>query len=279
MISIAYSPCPNDTFLFYHLVHKKIKGYESISEELWDVENLNQFAREGKFPVTKISFAAYFTVIDRYVLLETGSALGKGCGPILVRKKGSHANLTAQSRIVVPGLLTTANLLLSLYTESNFEAIPTRYDKIIPSLLSGEEDFGVIIHEERFTFESRGLEKVVDLGQWWEDNTGLMIPLGAIAIRRDIPRSDAIHFQRGLQESLKQAYLHPDLMKSYIQEHSQNKDPQVIQSHIDLYVNEYTKKLGTEGHKAIESLYNKALQIGFAGVQNSNLPLFLGEAE
>lgn len=278
MISIAYSPCPNDTFLFYHLVHGKVPNSGSVSEELWDVENLNEFAKLGKYPVTKISFAAYFSVMENYILLETGSALGRGCGPMVVKKKGSSANLSSSKQILVPGLLTTANLLLSLYTKGNHEPIPVRYDFIIPKLLSGESELGIIIHEERFTYESRGLEKVIDLGEWWESSTGLPIPLGAIAIRRDIERDVALAFQRSLQKSLEMAYTDSDAMYHYIKENSQNKDDAVIRSHINLYVNEFTKSLGQEGHKAIHYLYERAIKAGFLKESQSRLPLFLGES-
>ncbi|TGN14568.1 1,4-dihydroxy-6-naphthoate synthase [Leptospira ilyithenensis] len=276
MISIAYSPCPNDTFLFYHLVRDKSQNQE-VKEELWDVENLNEFAKLGKYPVTKISFAAYFSVIDKYILLETGSALGRGCGPLVVRKKGNKTELKEGSSILVPGQLTTANLLLSLYTNGTQVSKPLRYDKVIPSLLSGEADLGVIIHEERFTYEARGLEKVIDLGEWWETYTGSPIPLGAIAIRRDIPKEDAFLFQDRLRDSLKMAYTEPKEMFDYIRENSQNKEDAVIRSHIDLYVNEYTKALGNEGHKAISSLYERAIAAGFLPKEKNGYPLFLGE--
>ncbi|WP_411821376.1 1,4-dihydroxy-6-naphthoate synthase [Leptospira sp. 'Mane'] len=278
MISIAYSPCPNDTFLFYHLVRDKSQILD-VREELWDVENLNEFARLGKYPVTKLSFAAYFSVIDKYILLETGSALGRGCGPLVVRKKGSKVELKEGSSILVPGQLTTANLLLSLYTNGTQVSTPLRYDKIIPSLLSGEADLGVIIHEERFTYEARGLEKVIDLGEWWETYTGSPIPLGAIAIRRDIPKEEAFLFQDRLRDSLKMAYTEPKEMFDYIRENSQNKEEAVMRSHIELYVNEYTKNLGEEGHKAIATLYEKAIAAGFITKEKAEYPLFLGERD
>ncbi|TGN19725.1 1,4-dihydroxy-6-naphthoate synthase [Leptospira idonii] len=277
MISIAYSPCPNDTFLFYHLIRANEDKTHPVTEELWDVENLNEFAKLGKYPVTKLSFAAYFSVLEKYILLETGSALGRGCGPLVVRKKGNKTELKQNSDILVPGQLTTANLLLSLYTNGTQKSHPLRYDKIIPSLLNGDADLGVIIHEERFTYEERGLEKVVDLGEWWEEVTKLPIPLGAIAIRRDIPREDSIYFQNQLRKSLDLAYTEPKEMFDYIRENSQNKEDSVIRSHIDLYVNDFTKNLGEEGHKAIHLLYEKAIQAGFLPPNKMNLPLFLGE--
>ncbi len=279
MISIAYSPCPNDTFLFYHLVHQKLIADFDVTEELWDVENLNEFAKLGKYPVTKISFAAYFSVLDKYILLETGSALGRGCGPIIVRKKGSRVEISNQTKIAVPGLLTTANLLLSLFTDGKHISSPMRYDQIIPQILSGEHDLGVIIHEERFTFEDRGLEKVIDLGEWWEQTTNLPIPLGAIAIRRDIDQQIALEFQNGLRNSLNLAYQEPESMYQYIKENSQNKEDAVIKSHINLYVNSFTRSLGDEGHRAIEYLFDRAVKAGFAKANHTSLPLFLGEGK
>ncbi|MBL0954009.1 MAG: 1,4-dihydroxy-6-naphthoate synthase [Leptospira sp.] len=275
MISLAYSPCPNDTFLFYHLIHNT--GYP-VKEELYDVENLNEFAFEGKFPVTKLSFAAFFHIIDKYILLETGSALGRGCGPLLVRKKNTNTNLENCKSLYIPGQLTTANLLLSLYTNGTHKPTALRYDEIIPKLLTEENSLGVIIHEERFTYEERGLEKVVDLGEWWESSTGYPIPLGAIAIRRDIPREEALKFQSELQKSLRDAYQEPKEMMDYIKENSQNKEDSVIKAHINLYVNEFTKSLGKEGHDAVTYLFQRAIEAGFINKPTSNLSLFLGES-
>ncbi|MCW7463852.1 1,4-dihydroxy-6-naphthoate synthase [Leptospira limi] len=275
MISLAYSPCPNDTFLFYHLIRNT--GYP-VKEELYDVENLNEFAFEGKFPVTKLSFAAFFHIIDKYILLETGSALGRGCGPLLVRKKNTNTSLENCQSLYIPGQLTTANLLLSLYTNGTHKPTPLRYDGIIPKLLTEENSLGVIIHEERFTYEERGLEKVVDLGEWWESSTGYPIPLGAIAIRRDISREEALKFQTELQKSLRDAYQEPKAMMDYIKENSQNKEDSVIKAHIDLYVNEFTKSLGKEGHDAVSYLFQRAIEAGFIKKPTSTLPLFLGES-
>ncbi|MCW7506038.1 1,4-dihydroxy-6-naphthoate synthase [Leptospira paudalimensis] len=275
MISLAYSPCPNDTFLFYHLIRNT--GYP-VKEELYDVENLNEFAFEGKFPVTKLSFAAFFHIIDKYILLETGSALGRGCGPLLVRKKNTNTNLENCKSLYIPGQLTTANLLLSLYTNGTHKPTALRYDEIIPKLLTEENTLGVIIHEERFTYEERGLEKVVDLGEWWESSTGYPIPLGAIAIRRDIPREEALKFQSELQKSLRDAYQEPKEMMDYIKENSQNKEDSVIKAHINLYVNEFTKSLGKEGHDAVTYLFQRAIEAGFINKPTSNLSLFLGES-
>lgn len=275
MISLAYSPCPNDTFLFYHLIRNP--NYP-IQEELYDVENLNEFAFQGRFPVTKLSFAAYFQIIEKYILLETGSALGRGCGPLLVRKKNASTSLEKYNKLYIPGQLTTANLLLSLYTNGTHNPTALRYDEIIPNLLMDHHSLGVIIHEERFTYEERGLEKVVDLGAWWESSTGYPIPLGAIAIRRDIPREEALKFQNELRKSLKNAYQEPKEMMDYIRENSQNKDESVIRAHINLYVNEFTKNLGKEGQSAVTYLFQRAIEAGFIKKPTKDLPLFLGES-
>lgn len=275
MISLAYSPCPNDTFLFYHLIRNP--SYP-VKEELYDVENLNEFAQQGKFPVTKLSFAAYFQIMNQYILLETGSALGRGCGPLLVRKKNTNTTLENCKELLIPGQLTTANLLLSLYTNGTHKPTALRYDQIIPKLLLEEDSLGVIIHEERFTYEDRGLEKVVDLGEWWETSTGYPIPLGAIAIRRDIPKKDALQFQKELQNSLSAAYKEPKEMMDYIRANSQNKEDAVIRSHINLYVNEFTKSLGEEGHSAVTYLLKRAIDAGFIKKPTEIPSLFLGES-
>jgi 1,4-dihydroxy-6-naphthoate synthase len=263
-LSLAYSPCPNDTFLFYHLVHENLSNQFSIKEELHDVEELNNAAAKGKYDVTKLSFHAYFHVSDKYQLLNSGSALGRGCGPLLIKKKGKDISKSKGNKILVPGILTTANLLLNVYKGKDFQAIPVRYDLIIPKLLNDEFDLGVIIHEERFTYEARGLEKIIDLGDFWEGLTSAPIPLGCIAIKKDIKDSLKKEFDECLQRSLALAYQFPQKTKSYIIENSQDKDENVVQSHIDLYVNEFTKDLGLEGKRAIKILYNKAKELGMS---------------
>ena len=214
----------------------------------------------GKFEATKLSVAAFFRVIDNYVLLNSGAALGRGCGPILVKKKGSHANLH-DNEILIPGELTTANLLLKLHLKNSYTTRYARYDKIITDILEGKADFGIIIHEERFTFEQRGLEPVVDLGEFWEGETGLPIPLGAIAVKRELPQE----LQKELQASIKESIVKAEQINpySYILQHSQNKDPDIVKKHIDLYVNAFSKDLGEEGTRAVTELYNRAVSAGF----------------
>lgn len=261
-LSLAYSPCPNDTFIFYHLIAGKTKAPFSIQEELHDVEQLNRFAKEGKFHSSKLSFAAFFQVADKYSLLDSGSALGRNCGPLIVKKKGNSASNPKGKKILVPGVWTTANLLTHLYLEGDYEPIPIRYDLILNQVLSGKADYGVVIHEERFTYEKRGLEKVRDLGEWWEEMSGAPIPLGCIAIRRDLEKSLKEDLDSSIKESLSLAYENREDTYDYIFRHSQDTSKEVVDAHIGLYVNEFSRSLGEEGRKAISTLYQEALRTG-----------------
>ncbi|EMY78633.1 menaquinone biosynthesis protein [Leptospira weilii serovar Ranarum str. ICFT] len=261
--SLAYSPCPNDTFLFYHLVHGKVAERFRVREELHDVEELNRAAFQGKYQVTKLSFAAYFSVMDRYSILDSGSALGRNCGPLLVYKKGNKPGNPKGKKILIPGELTTANLLLKIFLKNDFRATAVRYDKIIPLLLSGESDFGVLIHEERFTYERQGLSKFQDLGEWWEETTGKHIPLGAIAFRRDLEKEWKENFDSSLKLSLDLAYKNRETTYEYILKHSQDTTREVVDAHIGLYVNEFTRSLGSVGRDAIFTLYQKGVDAGF----------------
>ncbi|MBK6604028.1 MAG: 1,4-dihydroxy-6-naphthoate synthase [Leptospiraceae bacterium] len=272
-LTLAYSPCPNDTFLFYHLIHGDISGKFSVKEELHDVEKLNQYSELGKFDVTKLSFFAYFHVIEGYLLLNSGSALGRGCGPLLVKKKGKDLQKVKGEKILVPGLKTTANLLLNVYLQKDFLPTPLRYDLIMDKILSEEFDLGVIIHEERFTYEERGLEKVVDLGDYWESLTGKPIPLGAIAVKRTTDIDLQKEFDKSLRKSLELAYQFPEKTRKYILENSQVKDEAVVKSHIDLYVNEFTADIGDEGKDAVYALLEKAKSLGL--VKESKLGMFV----
>lgn len=272
-LTLAYSPCPNDTFLFYHLIHEGISENFSVKEELHDVEKLNQYSELGTFDVTKLSFFAYFHVIEGYSLLNSGSALGRGCGPLLVKKKGKDLQKVKGEKILVPGLKTTANLLLNVYLQKDFQPTALRYDLIMDKILSEEFDLGVIIHEERFTYEERGLEKVVDLGDYWESLTGKPIPLGAIAVKRTRDIDLQKEFDKSLRKSLELAYQFPEKTRNYILENSQVKDENVVKSHIDLYVNEFTKDIGDEGKDAVYALLEKAKSLGL--VNENKLRMFV----
>lgn len=269
--TLAYSPCPNDTFLFYNLIHKELFPFGRVKEELHDVEVLNQSAASGKYDFTKLSYFAIFHLLDKYRLLYSGSALGRGCGPLIVKKKGKSTGDLKNQKILVPGLWTTANLLLHTYLDSRLEPVPVRYDLIMGKILSGEYDYGVIIHEERFTFEDRGLEKVEDLGDFWEGLTGLPIPLGAIAAKNTLNRDLQMSFSSTLAKSLEMAYANPGEARSYIIENAQEKDETVVQKHIDLYVNQFTADIGEEGKRAVETLYDKALSLGLVKTKTKEL--------
>ncbi|WCL47677.1 1,4-dihydroxy-6-naphthoate synthase [Leptospira sp. GIMC2001] len=263
-LTLAYSPCPNDTFLFYHLVHSNLSNLITIQEELKDVEALNQSARASKYDITKLSFAAFFQLRQNYELLDSGAALGRNCGPLLIRKKGSNTSIHSAKKILSPGAMTTANLLLELYSNKLSKELPisfVRYEEVIPKLMNGEADLGVIIHEERFTYQNFNLELVADLGQWWEDETGYPIPLGCIAIKKSISDDIKKEVDATLKKSLELAWNNPVIPQEYILQNSQNKELSVVQAHIDLYVNQFTKSLKGEGERAITELENKYIAL------------------
>ncbi|MCZ8237439.1 MAG: 1,4-dihydroxy-6-naphthoate synthase [Leptospiraceae bacterium] len=253
--TLAYSPCPNDTFIFYNLIHSNLNPKIQIVEELKDVEELNQSALIGRYDITKLSFSAYFQVADIYEILDSGSALGRGCGPLLIRRKGTDFTIANAKSILSPGSMTTANLLLQLYAgNSSLPLQYKRYDKIIHELSNGKADLGVIIHEERFTYQDFGLEVVADLGEWWEKTTSYPIPLGCIAIKRSLGKETKEQIDHLIKKSLQLAWQNPKEAKDYILANSQNKNLDVVQSHIDLYVNSFSESLGKEGHEAIQDL-------------------------
>jgi 1,4-dihydroxy-6-naphthoate synthase len=262
-ITLAYSPCPNDTFIFYHLIHSSLSNELHIKEELYDVELLNQFAQQAKFDSTKLSFFAYFQVMEKYILLNSGSALGRGCGPMIIKKNSKKVSSLEKSNLAIPGLHTTANLLLNLFFHDSYKSKPTvspiRYDTIIPALINEQYDYGLIIHEERFTYQDHGLEKVIDLGEWWEALTGKLIPLGAIAVRRSLEEPFQKKLDQLIRKSIELSFQDSTASKSYIKRHSQSLEDKVIEQHIQLYVNQYSIDLGTEGKNAIYTLYEKAL--------------------
>lgn len=262
ILKLAYSPCPNDTFIFYNLVHKKLLQELKIEEVLLDVEELNISAEKCMYDASKLSFFAIFKRIRDYKLLNSGSALGNGCGPLLVKKKGRNIGSLRKKDILVPGLHTTANLLTHLFLHSDFRPIPMRYDLVAESLLREEYELGVIIHEERFTYISKGLEKVEDLGEYWEGTYGYPIPLGGICVRRNFGSEITILLDKAIKKSIEMAYENPSEAKNYILENSQEKDETVVQKHIDLYVNKFSLDLGDNGKKAIEFLLEKAISTG-----------------
>lgn len=260
--TLAYSPCPNDTFIFYAMIH----GYvtcEDLSFDVVhaDVEQLNQSARRAQYDITKLSFHAVGHLLNNYGILKTGSALGRNCGPLIVAAKGLELSDLSNARIAVPGIWTTANLLLGLYLNKNPDIIPMPFDKIMPAIQNNEVSYGVIIHEGRFTYEKYGLQCLMDLGQWWEEETRLPVPLGCIALRRSLAHlADAI--EKCMIASLDFSYEHPEKSSTYIKSHAQETDDDVIQQHIGLYVNKNTRYLSKTGMQAIETLFDRARSIG-----------------
>lgn len=263
-LTLGFSPCPNDTFIFDALVNKKIdtEGLE-FDVVLQDVETLNQWALEGKLDVTKLSFPAFFKSLEYYTLLNAGSALGKGVGPLLITD--SQQEITNeeinQASIALPGANTTANLLFSFaYPEAKDKRFML-FSAIEEALVNKETDLGVIIHENRFTYQQKGLRKVKDLGEYWEERMELPLPLGGIAINQSVKRSLALKVNELIRKSLDFAFKNHPLIPDYVKQHSQEMSEDVMRQHIDLYVNNYSLDLGDEGKLAIESLYQVFLEL------------------
>jgi 1,4-dihydroxy-6-naphthoate synthase len=263
-LTLGFSPCPNDTFIFDALVNKKIDTgdfeFEAILE---DVETLNQWALEGKLDITKLSFPAFFRSLNNYTLLNTGSALGKGVGPLLISDAAHKItdDEINQASIALPGVNTTANLLFSFaYPEATDKKFMI-FSAIEEALINKETDLGVIIHESRFTYQQKGLHKVRDLGEYWEERTKLPVPLGGIAINQSIKRSVALKINELILQSLGFAFKNYPLITGYVKQHSQEMSEDVMRQHIDLYVNDYSLDLGEEGKLAIETLHQVFLEL------------------
>ncbi len=238
---------------------------------LGDVEALNRLARKGALDVTKISYHAYGHLTDDYVMLRSGGALGKGVGPLLVTKE-VLGDLSGR-RVAIPGGLTTANLLLKLSQPDDIEVVELRYDKIMPAVAAGEVDAGLIIHESRFTFAEYGLQKHLDLGEWWEQETGLPLPLGGIMARRSLGEKRLAHIQEVIRDSLRYSYRHCEEAQPYVAAHAQEMSAEVMQRHIDLYVNDYSLDVGETGEQAVRTLLERAKGRGL--IPEPKEPLFL----
>jgi len=265
-LSLGFSPCPNDTFIFHALVHGIVRADGlDFAPRLEDVETLNRLAEEAVLDVTKISYGAIPHLVRDYVLLRSGGALGRGCGPLVVaRKPIDPADLPAQ-RIAIPGRNTTANLLLRLFAPGAPAGEERVYSDIMPAVARGEVDAGLIIHESRFTYADHGLVKVVDLGEWWEKETGLPIPLGGILARRDLGEETIRAIDEALRRSVEHAFADPAASRPYVRAHAQELDDTVTQQHIDLYVNQFSVDLGAEGERAIQELFARARRAGIIG--------------
>ena len=262
-LTLGYSPCPNDTFIFHALVHGVV-GAEGLrfTERLEDVETLNRLAARGELDVTKISYGAAPGLLADYVLLRSGGALGRGCGPLVVAREPLTREGLAGRRIAIPGRSTTANLLLRLFAPEAEPGIELVYSDIMPAVARGEVDAGLIIHESRFTYPQHGLVRVADLGEWWEQTTGLPIPLGGIMARRGLG-TDAIRaVDDAIRRSVEHAFARPEASREYVRAHAQEMDDAVTQQHIDLYVNPFSVDVGDDGERAIRELFARAAAAG-----------------
>lgn len=262
-LTLGYSPCPNDTFIFHALVHGVIDaGGMRFTERLEDVETLNRLAAAAELDVTKISYGAAPALLRDYVLLRSGGALGRGCGPLIVAREPFTREQLAGKRIAIPGRNTTANLLLRLFAPDAEPGTERVYSDIMPAVERGEVDAGLIIHESRFTYPQHGLVKVVDLGEWWEQTTGLPIPLGGIMARRDLGDETIRALDDAVRRSVRHAFAHPEDSRPYVRAHAQEMDDAVTQQHIDLYVNEHSVDVGDAGERAIRELFARAAAVG-----------------
>lgn len=264
----AYSPCPNDTFAFYAAKKGLVDG-PSFSVEHHDIETLNRRAFDGRYEVTKISYGALGHLLDDYALLRSGGALGRGVGPIVVAREGIDPDELASpdTDVVIPGELTTAYLLLRLHSPTLEAADERIFDEIMPAVAAGEYDAGLVIHEGRFTYRDHGLTQVLDLGDWWEAETGAPVPLGCIAVRRDVKNPERV--EEAVRRSVGYARdrrgddgLPEGDLRGYVREHAQEMDDDVLRRHIDLYVNDYTVDMGEDGVRAVRELFERGRDAG-----------------
>jgi 1,4-dihydroxy-6-naphthoate synthase len=278
-LSLGFSPCPNDTFIFDALIHHKIDT-EGLEFEVFydDVETLNQKAFRGELDITKLSYHAFAYIADKYVLLDAGSALGFGVGPMLISNDEisiSDLENNPNYKIGIPGKYTTANFLLGLAFPNATNKQELVFSDIEDAVIEGRVDIGLIIHENRFTYQNKGLKKIIDLGDYWEKQTGCAIPLGGIVANRNLPLDVQHKINRVLKRSVEFAFTNPKSGLEYIRSHAQEMSEEVMYKHIDLYVNKYSVELGEEGRKAIKLMFDTATQKHI--IQPIDIDIFLTE--
>jgi 1,4-dihydroxy-6-naphthoate synthase len=258
-VKIAYSPCPNDTFVFHAWAHGLIEGLPPLDVAFADIDVTNTATERGEYDVAKVSYAALPWLLDQYALLPSGGALGRGCGP-LVLTRDELPSLDGRT-VAVPSERSTAYLLFRLWaagqTPARIDVVP--FVEIMPAVRDGRYDAGLVIHEARFVYQDFGLRAMADLGAWWEADTGLPIPLGAIVARRSL---DTAALGRAARASVEYAWEHPDASAAYVAEHAAEMSPDVQRRHIDLYVNDFTRELGDEGYAAVDALLGRAHRAG-----------------
>lgn len=273
-LTLGYSPCPNDTFIFDAMIHQRIdtEGLE-FEVQLGDVEQLNQKAFANELNITKLSYHAYAYLISNYALLTSGSALGNNCGPLLIAKTAISKEALNTKKIAIPGKYTTANFLLSLAFPEAQQKQEMLFSSIEQQVLEEQVDAGLIIHENRFTYQDKGLVKLIDLGEWWEQTTQLPIPLGGIVVQRQLPLEVQQKINRVLRRSIEFAFENTEASLPYVRAHAQEMDLAVIQQHIALYVNDFSVDLGTKGKAAIQHLFDTAVQVGL--IEPPNIDIFV----
>ncbi|MEI7829317.1 MAG: 1,4-dihydroxy-6-naphthoate synthase [Prolixibacteraceae bacterium] len=260
-LTLGFSTCPNDTFIFDAMVNGRIdtEGLR-FNLHLADVEELNRLAFSASIDVTKVSYHAFAYLSEAYQLLTSGSALGFGNGPLLISKHKIYPDELKDLKIAIPGKYTTANLLLSLAYPHLVQKREYLFSDIEEVILTGEADAGLIIHENRFTYQAKGLKKIVDLGEWWDQFTGLPIPLGGIIIKRSLPHEIQLKVNRVLRRSVEYALANPNDSLPFVRQHAQSMEEEVMRNHIQLYVNDFSVDLGTKGKEAITTLYEKSTE-------------------
>ena len=272
-LTFGYSPCPNDTFAFHALAHGPVDAPFRVRPVLLDIEELNRRAHTGEFDLTKLSVGAFAAVGDRYRMLRSGDALGHGVGPLVVARTTMSLEAAARGPIAIPGRETTVFRLLGLAAPALGEVVEMRYDRILRAVADGEVAAGLIIHESRFTYPRYGLVQVVDLGAWWEERTGLPLPLGAILARRDLGEGLIRALDEAVRRSVAYALAHPEEALDYMRAHAQELSDEVIWAHVHTYVNAFSLDVGEEGERAVARLFAEAEARGLAAP--SPRPLFV----
>jgi 1,4-dihydroxy-6-naphthoate synthase len=274
-LELAFSPCPNDTFIFDALVHGRLdEAWHPDTVHLADVEALNRRALDGLADVTKLSFGTLPLVADRYQVLDAGSALGFGCGPLLIARNQQMPADWKGKKVAIPGRNTTANLLLSLALPGIVDKVEMLFSEIEEAVAKGHVDAGLIIHESRFTYAAKGLHALMDLGDWWERAYRLPVPLGCIVVRRSLPEALKLEIEHSIRRSVEYAFANPEASKDYVACHAQEMNPEVMQQHIELYVNRFSISLGLEARQAIEQMLDSSLRLGM--IKHRPEKLFLG---
>ncbi|MEO3978636.1 1,4-dihydroxy-6-naphthoate synthase [Streptomyces sp. CAU 1734] len=264
-LRIAYSPCPNDTFVFDAWAHGRVPGAPAIDVRFADIDITNKMAERGEYDILKVSYAVLPWVLDEYALLPCGGALGRGCGPLVLSREPG-LDLTGRT-VAVPGERSTAYLLFRLWAADQVpggvgEVVVLPFHEIMPAVRDGRVDAGLVIHEARFTYQSYGLHRLADMGEHWESTTGLPIPLGAIIAKRSLGEDTLRRLAAAARTSVRMAWDDPEASRPYVREHAQEMDPAVADQHIGLYVNEFTADLGEDGYAAVRGLLTRAAAEG-----------------